>query len=290
MKIKLVVCCDGTSNSEFLGEEKSPLTNVSLISRAIPQFGSDCRQIVLYLPGIGTDEGNLFNSINQGLGVGLNSQIKEAYAFLCHNYNEKTNDDIILIGFSRGAFAVRCIMDFVLRKGLLKKEQLHYLPTFFQEWMNQLENTPSIPDVRYPRIHVCALWDSVNSVGFPRSWPLGRGKPTVGFVNSDLPDGVENAFQALSLFERRFHFHPIVLRKPEGSNCNLHQCWFPGYHGDIGGGNDKEALAHFALAWMIAKLQGFLAINETTFGYRRNNQPTWVLPGFLYAARVSRLN
>lgn len=71
MKAKLVVCCDGTSNSEYLGEKKSPLTNVSRISRAIRHSHDDgYRQIVLYLPGIGTDEGNPWNDKNQALGVG----------------------------------------------------------------------------------------------------------------------------------------------------------------------------------------------------------------------------
>ncbi|KAJ8123357.1 hypothetical protein O1611_g9612 [Lasiodiplodia mahajangana] len=297
MKTKLVVCCDGTSNSEYLGEDRSPLTNVSRISRAIRPSQGDCRQVVLYLPGIGTDENNPLNSWNQGLGIGLISQIKKAYTFLCHNYCDETDDDIILIGFSRGAFAVRCIMDLVLKKGLLYKENLHHFPDLFQEWMHSPRNNDDTsetdsdeadPDetdldktnsiVRKPNIRVCALWDSVNSVGFPRPWPLNRGKPTMGFVDSRLPNGVENAFQAISLFEHRFHFHPIVLRRPKKGKCVLEQCWFPGYHGDIGGGNKTEALAHFALAWMIVKLRTFLSIDETALWSRGNGELTWVLP------------
>ncbi|GAW17563.1 hypothetical protein ANO14919_070210 [Xylariales sp. No.14919] len=280
---RLVVCCDGTSNSEYLGEERSALTNVSRISRAIrPSYSSGItsgRQIVLYLPGIGTGEGNYFNLLNQGLGIGLNSQIKEAYTFLCHNYVD--GDDIILIGFSRGAFAVRCIADFVLKKGLLPKDGLHHVPSLFQEWLNP--PTDGQPDIthlgpRRPTIKACALWDTVNSVGFPWPWPFSRARPAVGFVNSDLPLGVEHTFQALSLFEHRFYFHPIVLKQTEGDTSELQQCWFPGYHADIGGGNDKEVLAHFTLAWMIAKLRGILNIDEAAFWHRKNGQPTWVLP------------
>lgn len=281
IKAKLVVCCDGTSNSEYLGEEKSPLTNVSRISRAIRQSHTDgCRQIVLYNPGIGTDESNPLNDMNQGLGVGLNSQIKEAYTFLCHNYCEETNDDIILIGFSRGAFAVRCLVDFILKKGLLYKENLHHLPRLFNEWMDPpaIDALVIEPEPRKPHIRVCALWDTVNSIGFPRPWPFGRGRPKLGFVDSHLRDGVEHAFQAVSLFEHRFHFHPIVLRKTQEGTCRLQQCWFSGYHGDIGGGNSKEALAHFALAWMIIRLRTFLTIDETAFWYRKDGLPTWVLP------------
>ncbi|KAI1738703.1 hypothetical protein F4680DRAFT_467077 [Xylaria scruposa] len=64
-----MVCCDGTSSSEYPGEEKSPLTNVSRISRAIIKSHGSYRQIVLYSPGIGTDERDPFNSMNQGLDV-----------------------------------------------------------------------------------------------------------------------------------------------------------------------------------------------------------------------------
>ncbi|KAF2963140.1 hypothetical protein GQX73_g10426 [Xylaria multiplex] len=289
-KTKLVVCCDGTSKSEYLSEKKSPLTNVSRISRAIHQFDGECRQIVLYLPGIGTDEGNRFNLLNQGLGVGLNSQIKEAYTFLRHNYRAEAKDDIILIGFSRGAFAVRCIIDLVLTKGLLYKNYLHLVPNLFQEWINSRERSPfgeepEVPEsqnkkfeVRKANIEVCALWDSVNAVGFPGTQLLGRGKPKMSFVDSVLPEGVKHAFQALSLFEHRFNFHPLVLRRRNGDNGELQQCWLPGYHSDIGGGNDKEALAQFALAWMIQKLKRFLSIEVSGFWYGRDSQVTWVLP------------
>ncbi|RWA12416.1 hypothetical protein EKO27_g2679 [Xylaria grammica] len=261
---RLVVCCDGTSNSEYLGEERSPPTNVSRISRAIrPSYSSgntSGRQIVLYLPGVGTDEGNYFNLLNQGLGV---------------------EDDIILIGYSRGAFAVRCIADFVLEKGLLPKDGLHHIPSLFQEWLSPpIDGQPNIAheNLRKPKIKACALWDTVNSAGFPRPWPFSRARPAVSFVNSQLPENVEHTFQALSLFEHRFYFHPVVLRRTERSASILQQCWFPGYHADIGGGNDKEVLAHFALAWIIAKLGEILDIDERAFWYRRNGQPTWVLP------------
>lgn len=74
------------------------------------------------------------------------------------------------------------------------------------------------------------------------------------FVNSDLCPNIVNAFQALSLHERRRYFRPIVWQKSklsESKNKNLKQCWFLGYHGDVGGGVDEPILSHIALVWMI---------------------------------------
>ncbi|KAL2686894.1 hypothetical protein Neosp_004437 [[Neocosmospora] mangrovei] len=109
---KIIVCCDGTSNSEYI--ENNPPTNVSRIARCIPpEDNIGRRQVVYYHPGIGTDVGNPRNSWNQGVGNGLDQVIIEAYSFICHNYNADALDQIILIGFSRGAFAVRCIADLI---------------------------------------------------------------------------------------------------------------------------------------------------------------------------------
>ncbi|KAN0074171.1 Uncharacterized alpha/beta hydrolase domain (DUF2235) domain containing protein [Elaphomyces granulatus] len=81
------------------------------------------------------------------------------------------------------------------------------------------------------------------------------------FVHSKLRGGIENAFQVLALQESRFHFQPLVWRQPSQEvNCNPRQCWFSGYHSDIGGGNEKEVLAHFALYWMMCNLKTFVRV------------------------------
>lgn len=66
---KIVICCDGTSNSEFL--DGNPITNVTRISRLIRPFDDKGhRQIVLYLPGIGTDSWNPMQWAKQAVGKG----------------------------------------------------------------------------------------------------------------------------------------------------------------------------------------------------------------------------
>ncbi len=68
-RTKIIVCCDGTANSEYMGNIVSPLTNVSRLSRCIvPQATEGNPQLVLYLPGVGTDSWNpVLDSTWQGL-------------------------------------------------------------------------------------------------------------------------------------------------------------------------------------------------------------------------------
>lgn len=69
----LIVCLDGTSEAAYSYRkfEKKSLTNVSRISRLIPaqkEDGTD--QIVLYLSGVGTGEGNPLKRVHQAFGKG----------------------------------------------------------------------------------------------------------------------------------------------------------------------------------------------------------------------------
>lgn len=231
----------------------------------------------------------------------------EAYSFICHNYTTE-QDQIILIGFSRGAFIMRCVADLIHKAGLLTKKGLYYLRQLYDLWsdgyFSEIDNgretnngqgiqmDPEIfhtrvlrkPELRRCniRIKVCAVWDTVNSLGIPRPGFLGLPAPTkLRFVHSDLCDGIDNAFHALSLHEHRQPFLPLVWR-PRGLqtanlSCDrkLKQCWFMGYHADIGGGNKDECLAHFALAWIISNLAEFIEFDFDNFWEPHPGKSSW---------------
>ncbi|KAK6361038.1 hypothetical protein TWF730_007153 [Orbilia blumenaviensis] len=225
--------------------------------------------------------------------LGLDEKVKEAYAFICHNYVQDAGDEIILIGFSRGAFIVRCVADLITKVGLLEKVGLFYLDEVYMRWRDHGArlakfNTPETYCERNNitllkvRIKVCAVWDTVSSIGIP--WPRFFGLVRPGgpnFVHSDLCDGIEHAIQALSLHEHRYHFHPLVWRRPPGAThppiSKLEQCWFQGYHADIGGGNECESLAHFALVWVIAKLENSIGFDYDNFWKPEPRLKGWVL-------------
>lgn len=217
---------------------------------------------------------------------GLDSLILAAYSFLSHNW--AAGDEIILIGFSRGAFAMRCLIDLLIKCGLLAKTDLHQLPALFKDWKRERKNRKE----PIPKIKVCALWDTVASLHSLKSiFPIfqnhtgqGQGISHSGtltlksllslrkhtkypFVHSALLEGVENAFQAVSIHEHRSYFLPLLWKLVDngdqnGGTRNLEQCWFSGYHSDIGGGANEEALSHFPLVWIFNKLQSFISISQ----------------------------
>lgn len=66
-KKKIIICCDGTWNSE----ERPHLTNVSLISRCIePVDSNGVPQVVYYIPGVGTSTSWLTNIWEGATGTG----------------------------------------------------------------------------------------------------------------------------------------------------------------------------------------------------------------------------
>lgn len=74
------------------------------------------------------------------------------------------------------------------------------------------------------------------------------------FTNTNISNKVENAFQALALDEPRHAFRPSLWERLPGSTTNLKQVWFPGSHGNVGGGWYDQQLADIALACMCLPL------------------------------------
>ncbi|KAF2272041.1 uncharacterized protein EI97DRAFT_344513, partial [Westerdykella ornata] len=242
-------------------------------------------QVVYYQSGIGTDSWWKSDTLMQAFGIGIDEKIMEAYSFICNNYN-RGEDEIYLIGFSRGAFTARCIAHLIHDIGLLTKKGLYFLTEVFFFWKTNRgavadpirQNRPKWMSSEYlrsasllghldVRVEICALWDTVSSIGLPSMARrlLPYQPSSLGFVHSDLCPGVEFSYQALSLHERRADFLSIVWKYPDDAKTlrnRLEQCWFMGCHSDIGGGNRDEGLAHFPLIWIISKLRHALDFDD----------------------------
>jgi uncharacterized protein (DUF2235 family) len=228
--------------------------------------------------------------------LGIYETILESYTFICHNYHCKghkdhencEDDEIYLFGFSRGAFTVRCVAQLIYEVGLLTKEGLSHLSGLFSLWKDQRQAAlddmcEKLGTVLRRKIFVdaCTVWDTVSSLGIPMVAGIPQPAPSnLQFVHSDLCPGIRRAFQAISLHERRRHFLPIVWRIPENNATNqavLQQCWFLGYHSDIGGGRKEESLAHFALVWIISKLEEFVHFDCDSLWNTRPQTSSWRL-------------
>ncbi|KAK2036447.1 hypothetical protein LZ31DRAFT_615684 [Colletotrichum somersetense] len=130
---RIIACCDGTwNNSNEMG--KVP-TNVARISAAIARkCCTGMPQIVYYTRGAGTDSSKVGKYLGGVLGKGVVQDIADTYRFICDNYNP--GDEIIIMGFSRGAFTARSVSGFVCNIGLLNRVGLSQFGAIFHDYQN----------------------------------------------------------------------------------------------------------------------------------------------------------
>lgn len=178
----------------------------------------------------------------------------------------------MLIGFSRGAFTVRCVAQFMQEVGLLTKSGLRHLPKLFDMWRKLRPGSSTYNTQRYLLDQRCAelrawgelvkeekpedkvwiqarvVWDTVRAV----AQLFGPKFHTVG---ETIPENIKFAVQALAIDEKRNIYKPIKWNEPRDRTVqSLSQRWFAGTHGDVGGGNKDMTNANITLAWMIRQL------------------------------------
>lgn len=150
---KIIVACDGTwqdadSDSKRIHpwwkfwkneHQLMPASNVARLCRCINKAIVDEAgrpvppQLVFYQAGIGT---SWMQRLSGGLtGKGITSNIRDAYSFICNNYEE--GDEIFLFGFSRGAFTVRSLSALLRTIGILNASGLAHFLSISQDWKHQ---------------------------------------------------------------------------------------------------------------------------------------------------------
>lgn len=200
----------------------------------------------------------------------MTSCILNAYYFLSSNYNFGCHkDEIILVGYSRGAFTVRCLAEFISKVGLLRRVALPFLGLLFQLWVDGKEEelkqlkeklAPPMKNNRKVdgallhsvKIKVLAEFDPVSAMVNPFQWFRNKNKG-IASVQDQVPSKVENAFLAMALNEKRSEFKPMLWKRKSRGQV-VSQCAFLGCHGDIGGGNADSGLSQLPLLWMISQV------------------------------------
>ncbi|KAK4446277.1 hypothetical protein QBC34DRAFT_331785 [Podospora aff. communis PSN243] len=266
---RLFVFCDGTWQDGV--NKTQPLTNVATLARCLKPIDNDgCLQIIYYDGGLGNSPGTLSQVIDGATGRGISAKIRNAYSFLSHNYNfSERRDETVLVGFSRGAFAVQCLAAFISDAGLLESKHLYYLRGLFTLWScrevfggeQKFQETKHLlieSGLLHPiRITACAVWDTVSALGVPTQIPP---RP-LAFVGRTVPLSVQNAFHAVALDERRREFRPVIWETRGASKADcVNQCWFLGSHSDVGGNGDA-ALGALSFLWMVGKLQDKVGVS-----------------------------
>ncbi|PFH59849.1 hypothetical protein XA68_11769 [Ophiocordyceps unilateralis] len=269
---KLVLFFDGTGNS-FSGSTAD--TNVIKMLNKLKR--SDSHQLHYYQTGIGTydirHEGSVdknwfsekwssfLQMLDQGFGTTFGAHLMAGYRFLMRYYN--VGDKIYMFGFSRGAFIARFLARMLSTVGLLCKgneEMVRFAYTLYRRHLegetragvrgidDEVEafsrtfcRREMVPGrVGKPeaegnvRVYFLGIWDCVNSVSV-----LERNAP----VAAPVTGTAHHVRHAVAVDERRVKFRAALLAqdvRAAEADDDIREVWFPGCHGDVGGGWPAE--------------------------------------------------
>jgi uncharacterized protein (DUF2235 family) len=107
---KFVLFADGTGNA-FTAQE----SNVWRLYEALDRTKPD--QVAYYIKGVGTSGWRPLAALDGATGIGVPSNVRKLYRFLCWNW--RPGDEIYIFGFSRGAFTARTLAALIASQGLV---------------------------------------------------------------------------------------------------------------------------------------------------------------------------
>lgn len=235
--------------------------------------------------------------MDQGFGTSLDSHVIAGYRFLMRYYN--VGDEIYMFGFSRGAFTARFLAALINGIGIMSKGNEELVPfayKIYQDYelgigtkaskqqktiMKDFKDTFCLGNTT---VHFLGLFDTVRSVGTfdtgSRTIPVSQ--PFATFVRHAVAlDERRGKFKAALLCQNDNGKHTVhtAPENPMALDIHIRERWFPGNHGDVGGGWDIEKknalgkknhllhskdakgmpnplqLSDIALGWMLREIQ-----------------------------------
>ncbi|MCK0167305.1 DUF2235 domain-containing protein [Jannaschia sp. S6380] len=287
---RIVILCDGTWNA---AEAPHP-TNVVRLGQALAARGDDdVEQVPIYIEGVGTGRRGVTWLARQSdrwlggaMGFGLMANVVEAYRHLIFLY--EPGDEVMIFGFSRGAFTARSLAGFIRFTGLLERAKLGRLPEAVRRYSERRIETPERRQSRnaeWRAVHsrwimtdpndapvyeemgadeaipfeiaFLGIWDTVGALGIPGHFttaPILNRRHA--FHDTDLSPMVRAARHAVAIDERRKSFRPTLWSNLAELNAGregrpYRQEWFAGDHGAVGGGGEITALSAITLGWLM---------------------------------------
>lgn len=289
----IVILLDGTGNE--LGRN---LSNVLKLYRIAAK---DEQQICYYAPGVGTiSRINLwararqrFNAIlGLATGYGLDDNVLGAYRFLVEHW--RTNDQLYIFGFSRGAWTARVLAGMLNLIGLVRPEQVNMCDAALGAYKSVAGNNnfelprqfSRVLGVRRVPVRFLGVWDTVSSVIVPRPdrfyvpslerLPFTRKNPSVEIFRHAMALDERRRMYRVAGWDQPQIYDPDRFDATEAKPQDIKQVWFPGVHSDIGGGypEKESALSKIALAWMIEEARAAgLRIDHGMFNHLVYGEP-----------------
>jgi uncharacterized protein (DUF2235 family) len=279
MSKAMIFLMDGTANDATAVAEAETYSNVYAINQLVAEHkevGKEIStQVTFYLPGVGTkftvSEKSIFSKwvlkqTQYVFGDNLDQLVLRAYVNLVANY--RPNDEIILIGFSRGAAAARIFSRLIADFGILKSGFLMHLDQMWREFIgiseeeNDADYFEAIKKLKTYLATVCESETVFHET--PQIKFMGLFDTVTGPYDVDVAENlvmrdkkpasnVTSVVHLLSMHENRAEFPPRRFIRNE--HCKLREIWLPGVHADIGGGYRKNFLSRIALLTMAKFLE-----------------------------------
>jgi uncharacterized protein (DUF2235 family) len=253
-----VIIMDGTMSSLEPGAE----TNAGLTFKLLREGSQGANMTVYYEAGIQWRD--WATTLDVITGRGINRTIRRAYGVIASRY--RPGDRIVLIGYSRGAFAVRSLAGVIGMVGLVRADAAternvtqayrHYRTGGRSQYAAAFRRLHCHPRVE---IEAVAVWDTVKALGLrlPLVWRWGQEQHN--FHSAELAPHVRHGFHALARDERRKAYTPVLWSCPPGWQGHVEQVWFKGNHADVGGQvrayPPARPLANIPLVWMLDRLE-----------------------------------
>lgn len=253
-----VIILDGTMSSLARGRE----TNAGKTFKLLREGGIREGLTVYYEAGIQWRD--WASTLDVVMGRGINRQIERAYGVLASRWHP--GDRVVLIGYSRGAYAVRSLAGIIGMVGLVRTTDAT-VRNIRQAYRHYQEGGQSAAALDFHRLYchddveieAVAVWDTVKALGLrlPVLWRWAQAHHN--FHNHALGPHVRHGFHALALDETREAFAPVMWHCDPGWPGMMEQVWFNGTHGDVGGQLDgiraARPLANIPLVWLLERLE-----------------------------------
>lgn len=246
-KQTLVFCFDGTGNEPSdAGEFKEDQSVSNVLKLHVLMGGGfedpqpEARQKNFYYNGIGTREGKnrvpLLGWLYAAGRSGLNRLIAPTFGDAKRILDEarqdfdahyRPGDTLAVFGYSRGAALGRKFASMILADH--EDCTLSFLGAF----------------------DTVAAMNGIHFKG-------DKASSDVVFEDGTLNPRIRQAVHALALDEDRVTFTPTLMNRDRNAPGRILEVWFPGVHGDIGGGYWVDGLSDLVLAFMVARCKAAL--------------------------------
>ena len=178
-------------------------------------------------------------------GAGAALRLRRAYWRLCHNYHERNDKTIDIVGFSRGAALAIAFANVIDCYGVHDPADRRPMRFRWHKYLGLVRGLPEEQSEEESDIRFIGLFDVVGSFGIAVNlFGIDFQAINLGLKLGLPPKIASRCYHAMALDETRRTFRPTRVKK-------ANEVWFRGVHSNVGGGLLERGLSDLALRWMF---------------------------------------